>query len=178
MQPNHQTKTHRPNPCTISTQIQTLDNLGQYPSSFHPLSGGRITRNEQPPQQWLDARALNQPLVNLMSREAIVVIFVLGEVFAISWTIENWFVNHLPRKQERGSLVKDLIGAGQLYRVGARFTIHRISLYRILTTRSWLENIESNARHEGWKRRTLVICIDLFSRFLFFFFFYYYINLV
>lgn len=76
MQPNHQTKTHRPNPCTISTQIQTLDNLAQYPSSFHPLSGGRITRNEQPPQQWLDARALNQPLVNLMSRKAIVYLYL------------------------------------------------------------------------------------------------------
>lgn len=176
MQPNHQTKTHRPNPCTISTQIQTLDNLAQYPSSFHPLSGGRITRNEQPPQQWLDARALNQPLVNLMSRKAIVYLYLAR-------------FSPFPERSKTGSLiiyqgnksaalVKDLIGAGQLYRVGARFTIHRISLYRILTTRSWLENIESNARHEGWKRRTLVICIDPFSRFLFFFFFYYYINLV
>lgn len=46
----------------------------------------------------------------------IVIIFILGEVFAVSWTIENWFVNHLPRKQESVALVKDLIGAGQLYR--------------------------------------------------------------
>lgn len=108
MQPNHQTKTHRSN-------LNSNTNLGQsssYSSSFHPSIGDAHycefpPRNEQQPplnNSTLSMHAPTPRLVNLTSREAIVILFILlGEVFAVSWTIENWFVNHLPRKQERGS---------------------------------------------------------------------------
>lgn len=108
MQPNHQTKMHRPN---LKYKPWTTFLLGiRHP--FIPLSGDAHycefpPRNEQQPplnDSTLSMHAPTPRLVNLTSREAIVILFILlGEVFAVSWTIENWFVNHLPRKQERGS---------------------------------------------------------------------------
>lgn len=101
----------KPNPCTIS--IQTLDNHPRPSTSFfHPP----IIETNTPEQLHLSMHAPLTPRKSYVPGGTIVIIFILGEVFAVSWTIENWFVNHLPRKQESVALVKDLIGAGQLYR--------------------------------------------------------------
>lgn len=77
-----------------------IQSLGQLSTSIHVVLSSIETNI---PEQ-LHLHAPLTPRKSYVPRGTIVIIFILGEVFAVSWTIENWFVNHFTEEtRERGS---------------------------------------------------------------------------